>query len=106
MRIWMFGTAKRALIAGLAAGLMAGLIVSPALAQSWQEFTYPDTNIVLTFPGPPVVGSGPYTTGGVSLPETTYVLKQTGRLFEMDVVDFSSNNISKADAIKAAVTAW
>src|SRR5579864_1812211 len=98
MRIWMFGSALCALAAGLVAG--------PALAQSWQEFDYPDTNITLTFPGTPVVGSGTYTTGGVSLPETTYTLKQTGRVFEMEVVDFSSTTISKADAIKAAVAAW
>ena len=94
MRIWIL------------AGALSALLVAPALAQSWQEFTYPDDNFIITFPGTPTITTGTYKVGGVSAPEKIYALKVPGRVFEMEVVDFSGNQVSKADAIKQAVADW
>jgi len=94
MRNWILG------------GALSALLATPVLAQSWQEFTYPDDNFVITFPGTPTITSGTYNAGTVSAPEKIYALKVPGRVFEMDVVDFSGNKVSKADAIKQAVVDW
>lgn len=89
----------------LATALLAGLD-GPALAQGWQEFDYPDPGFSVTFPGTPTVESGTYRAGDATLPEKMYSLKQDSRLYQVEVVDFSSSPISKADAIKQVVAAW
>jgi hypothetical protein len=94
MRNWILG------------GALSALLATPALAQSWQEFTYPDDNFIVTFPGTPTITSGTYKAGAVSAPEKIYALKVPGRVFQMEVVDFSGNKVSKADAIKQAVSDW
>ncbi|HEX4051645.1 MAG TPA: hypothetical protein VHY19_12270 [Steroidobacteraceae bacterium] len=83
-----------------AAWLLSGMALLPdtALAQDWKQYSYPTPGFAIQFPVPPSVQSATYSgPGGASLPMTSYLARQAGIVYRLDVVDFSGTH---ADAMR------
>jgi len=85
----------------LGAALIAA---SPASAQIWKEFSYPESGFTIHFPGDPKVENGTYKTGdGTTVKARIYSLEHEGTLYAVTVADFSGLKLSEDNAIEQAV---
>ena len=86
-----------ALIAALA-------LPGAALAQSWQDYDYPEAGFAVHFPAAPAVAKAGYTTSkGLSAPCVVYTVRQPDAVYTMTVADFSRASATSDDAISDAV---
>jgi hypothetical protein len=98
---------SRLLIALPLIGVCLVLAPSPAAAQDWQDYPYPEHGFAVHFPAPPTVTKGVYkTTTGIAVPSTVYAVKKDNILYSVTVGDFSQTAIDDQavidDAVKAA----
>lgn len=67
------------------------LMSTTAGAQSsWQEYTYPEQQFAISFPGEPSIQNMPVrTVEGVTAPETLYTVRHDRELFQVAVLDLA-----------------
>jgi hypothetical protein len=72
----------------------------PALAQTWQTYSYPDLEVAFQTPAKPEITSGTYAAKpGVSVPATIYTAKRDNVVYSLTVADFSKTPIDDKTAI-------
>jgi hypothetical protein len=78
--------------------LALGAVLTPAaaLAQGWQEYSYPDQGVIFQLPTPPAVQDAMAPTPtGVMAPVRTYSARQDGIVYTLSIFDLSK---AKVDA--------
>lgn len=76
------------------------LLAGTALAQDWKQYSYPAPGFAIQFPVPPTVQSGTYPRpDGAALPMTSYLARQEGIVYRLDVVDFSGTHADEMRTI-------
>jgi hypothetical protein len=84
--------------------LGAFLAASPAAAQSWKEYSYPDYAFTIAFPAEPRVETTIYQTpDGRPVPARVYSASQGNGVFKMTVVDLSNAALEESAVIDHAV---
>jgi hypothetical protein len=75
----------------LFAFMLAALAATPAAAQSWKEYSYPDYAIAVSFPAAPAVETVSYPIAdGATAPAQVYSVAQDNGVFKMTVVDLDA----------------
>jgi hypothetical protein len=70
------------------------LAASPAAAQAWKEYEYPDYAFTVSFPSEPKVETTSYALAdGRKMPAQVYSARQGEGLFKMTVVDLSKSGL-------------
>jgi hypothetical protein len=88
----------------LIALVAAALIVSlPASAQTWKEYSYPDSGFYVHFPADPTIAESSYTMDGKTVTAKTYSLERENILYAVTVADFSQENMQEEGTIDQAV---
>jgi hypothetical protein len=88
------------LIAFILAAFVGG---SPAAAQSWKEYGYPDYAFTVSFPAEPEIGTAIYQTAdGRPAPARVYSVAQADGVFKMMVVDLSNAALEEGAVIAHA----
>jgi uncharacterized membrane protein YgcG len=91
------------LLSGAALLAVTALLPATAQAQDWKQYRYDNAGFVIQLPVPPTVQSGTYArAGGASLPMTSYVARQEGIVYRLDVVDFSGTHADETRTIAEA----
>lgn len=85
--------------------VLQGLVPSFAVAQTWQEYRYPEAGFAVQFPAPPTMTELSYQTlAGQAVPAQRYGVAADGVLYSVVVADFSKvkadGEAIMADAIK------
>src|SRR5260370_2734911 len=92
---------KMRLIALVLAAVVAG---SPAAAQSWQEYSYPDYAFTVAFPAEPRIETTIYQgADGRPVPARVYSAAQDNGVFKMTVVDLSQAVLEESAVIDHAI---
>jgi hypothetical protein len=92
---------KMRLIALVLATFVAG---SPAAAQSWTEYSYPDYAFTVSFPAEPKVETTTYPSADSrSAPARVYWATHDGGVFKMTVVDLTHAALEESAVIDHAV---
>jgi hypothetical protein len=92
---------KMRLIVLALAGFVAG---SPAAAQSWKEYSYPDYAFTVSFPAEPRVETTTYqVVDGRSAPARVYTAAQNNGVFKMTVVDLTQAALEESAVIDHAI---
>jgi hypothetical protein len=92
---------KMRLIALVLATFVAG---SPAAAQSWTEYSYPDYAFTVSFPAEPKVETTTYpSVDGRAAPARVYTAAHDGGVFRMTVVDLTHAALEESAVIDHAV---
>jgi hypothetical protein len=77
---------------------------SPAAAQSWTEYSYPDYAFTVSFPTEPRIETTVYQAAdGRSLPARVYSVTQQNSAFAMTVVDLSNSALEENAVIDHAI---
>ena len=77
---------------------------SPAAAQSWQEYTYPDYAFTVSFPVEPKVEATIYQAAdGRPAPARVYSATKDGGVFRMTVVDLANAALDETAVIGHAI---
>jgi hypothetical protein len=86
---------------------LTAILTVPGHAQSiWQEYTYPDQQFAVSFPGEPAITTMPFTAAdGTMRPQTLYSFRQETGLFQVAVIDYSNSGMDDATVIGQAVAA-
>jgi len=91
----------RSLVAGLAGALLAFAV--PAMAQSWDTYSYPAAGFAVQFPTPPAVERGAWrTNAGLSVPSAIYAARLDRVDYVVTIADFSGTALDKDAAIADA----
>ena len=84
--------------------LAAAAISSPAAAQNWQEYSYPEYAFTVAFPANPQVETTTYqAANGRSVPAHVYSVRQNNELFKITVADLANTGLDEAAVIDHAV---
>ena len=84
--------------------IVALIASSPAMAQSWKEYTYPQFSFAVSFPAEPTVETKSYQTAdGTSAEARIYSVKQDNSVFTMTVVDLSGVQTEEKTVIDHAI---
>jgi hypothetical protein len=88
----------------VAVATAAVLLWAPAAAQSWKEYTYPDRNFAIHFPGDPKIEDGTYRTAeGTSVSARVYSLAEATSAYKLTVADFSRRNLTDHQVLDQAI---
>jgi len=75
-----------------------------AVAQSWQEYSYPDQSFTVTFPGDPEMETTTYQVGNERAVEAhVYSVHQDNAVFKMTVVELADTGLDESEVIGRAV---
>jgi hypothetical protein len=89
------------MIAFAVAAFVAG---SPAVAQEWKDYTYPDYAFTVAFPAAPQVETTTYQAAdNRSVPAHVYAVRQDKGLFKMTVADLAGTGLAENAVIDHAV---
>src|SRR5260370_20988757 len=88
--------------------VLAVIASSPAAAQSWKEYSYPDYAFTVSFPTEPAVESKIETIiapagDGRAMPARVYSAAQGGGVFKMTVVELSNAGLEESAVIDQAI---
>jgi hypothetical protein len=84
--------------------LAAFVASSPALAQSWKEYSYPDYAFTVAFPADPRVETTVYQgADGHPVPARVYSVREDNGVFKMTVVDLSNAALEESAVIDHAI---
>jgi hypothetical protein len=84
--------------------LAAFVASSPALAQGWEEYAYPDYAFAVAFPANPQVERTTYQVApGRSVPARVYSLRQSNLIFKMTVAELEGTNLEESAVIDHAI---
>jgi hypothetical protein len=77
---------------------------SPALAQGWEEFAYPDYAFSVAFPANPQVETTTYhVADNRSVPARLYSVRQGNVVFKMTVAELEGTNLEESAVIDHAI---
>ena len=87
--------------------VVAAFVASgPALAQSWQEYAYPDYAFAIALPDVPQIENRTVeVVAGRSVPARIYSVRRDNVVLTMTVADLSGTNLPENDVIDHAVKA-
>jgi hypothetical protein len=90
----------------LIAFILAVLVASPAAAQGWKEYAYPDYTFAVSFPADPRVETTTYQAAdGRAVEAHVYSVVQAGGVFKMTVADLSAAAMGEGAVIDHAIKA-
>jgi hypothetical protein len=94
------GTTMRPIVLAFA----AFLAVSPAQAQSWQEYTYPVYSFSVSFPSEPKVETTMYQAfNGRMVEARVYSVTSDGNVLKMTIADLSDGDMEEKPVIDHAI---
>jgi hypothetical protein len=77
---------------------------SPALAQGWEEYAYPDYSFAVAFPASPQVETTTYhVADNRSVPARLYSVRQGNVAFKMTVAELEGSNLEESAVIDHAI---
>jgi hypothetical protein len=86
--------------------LAAVALSAPAVAQSWEEHTYPEYAISVAFPASPKVETTTYQIAdGRSVPARVYSVRQDKGDFKLTVADLANTGLDEKTVLDHAITA-
>ena len=84
--------------------LAAFVVSSPAVAQSWQEYSYPDYAFTVVFPTAPQIQTATYQVAdGRNVPARVYTSRQDKGVFKVTVADLANTGLAEDAVIDHAV---
>ena len=88
----------------IAVAVAAFVISSPAVAQGWEEFNYPEYAFSVVFPTNPKVETIPYEVAdGRMAPARVYSARQDKAEFKMTIADLANTGLDEEAVIDHAV---
>jgi hypothetical protein len=88
----------------LIALILTAFVASPAAAQSWKEYSYPDYAFTVSFPAEPRIETATYPTAdGRSAPARVYSVAKDNGVFKMMVVDLANAALEESAVIDHAI---
>jgi hypothetical protein len=79
---------------------------APAVAQSWEEYTYPEYAISVAFPASPKIETTTYQIAdGRSVPARVYSVRQDKGEFKLMVADLANTGLDEKTVVDRAITA-
>jgi hypothetical protein len=86
--------------------LAAFTFTAPAVAQSWEEYTYPEYAISVAFPASPKIETTSYQIAdGRSVPARVYSVRQDKSEFKLTVADLANTGLDEKTVVDHAVAA-
>src|ERR1700730_7509801 len=86
--------------------LAAFVASSPAAAQSWEEYSYPDYAFTVAFPAAPQVETTTYQVAdNRSVPAHVYTVRQNNSVFKVTVADLANTGLAESAVIDHAIRA-
>ena len=84
--------------------LAAAALTSPAAAQSWQEYNYPEYAFTVAFPAKPQVETTTYrAANGRAVPAHVYSVRQNNDLLKVTVAEIASTGLDEKTVIDHAI---
>jgi hypothetical protein len=84
--------------------LAAFVIISPAAAQNWQEYSYPEYLFAVTFPADPKIETTTHEVADSRLvPARVYSVRQDKSEFKMTVADLANTGLDEKAVIDHAI---
>ena len=84
--------------------LAAFAFSAPAVAQSWEEYTYPEYAISVAFPASPKIETTTYQIAdGRSVPARVYSVRQDKSEFKITVADLADTGLDEKTVIDHAI---
>jgi len=84
--------------------LAAFAVSAPAVAQSWEEYTYPEYAISVAFPASPKIETTTYEVAdGRAVPARIYSVRQDKSQFTMTVADLANTGLDERAVIDHAI---
>jgi hypothetical protein len=84
--------------------ILAVFVATPAAAQSWTEYSYPDLAFTVSFPAEPKIETTTYQTAdGRSVSAWVYSAAKDNGLFKMTVADLSKAGLEESAVIDHAI---
>ena len=78
----------------------------PAVAQSWEEYTYPEYAISVAFPASPKIETTTYQIAdGRSVPARVYSVRQEKGEFKLTVAELANTGLDEKTVVDHAITA-
>jgi hypothetical protein len=97
----LFERPSRPFIALAVAALVGG---TPAAAEGWQEYSYPDYSVAVAFPAEPKIEITTYPAAdGVKVEARVYSVTQGNAVFKLTIADLSEAVIEENAAIDRAI---
>jgi hypothetical protein len=88
----------------IALALAAFVVSSPAAAQSWKEFSYPDYAFTVAFPAEPRIENTVYQAAdGRAAPARVYSVAAANGMFKVTIVDLSNATLEESAVIDHAI---
>ena len=79
---------------------------APAVAQSWEEYSYPEYAISVAFPASPQIETTTYQIAdGRSVPARVYSVRQDKGEFKLTVADLANTGLDEKTVLDHAITA-
>jgi hypothetical protein len=86
--------------------LVAFAFSAPAVAQSWEEYTYPEYAVSVAFPASPKIEATTYQIAdGRSVPARIYSVRQDKGEFKLTVADLANTGLDEKTVVDHAITA-
>ena len=84
--------------------LAATAVCSPAAAQTWQEYSYPEYAFTVAFPAKPQIETTTYqAANGRSVAAHVYSVRQDNELFKVTVADLANTGLDETAVIDHAI---
>jgi hypothetical protein len=84
--------------------LAMSVVSSPALAQSWEEYNYPEYAISVTFPAVPQVQNTTYQIAeGRSAPARVYSVRQDKAEFKLTIAELANTGVDEKTVLDQAI---
>jgi hypothetical protein len=84
--------------------ILAAFVASPAAAQGWKEYSYPDYAFTVSFPAEPRIETTTYQTAdGHSVPARVYSVARDNGVFKMTIADLSNAALTETAVIDHAI---
>src|SRR5580700_10767275 len=84
--------------------LAATAVSSPAAAQNWQEYSYPEYAFTVAFPTKPQIETTTYqAANGRSVAAHVYSVRQNNELFKVTVADLANTGLDETAVIDHAI---
>jgi hypothetical protein len=84
--------------------LAAFFVSTPALAQGWEEYAYPDYAFAVAFPANPQVENTTFQIApGRSVPAQVYSVRQANVVFKATVANLANANLEESAVIDQAI---
>jgi hypothetical protein len=88
----------------IALALAATAVISPAAAQAWHEYSYPEYAFTVTFPAKPQVEITTYqAANGRSVAAHVYSVRQNNEMLKVTVAELAGTGLDEAAVIDHAI---